>query len=105
MQSGFLKFAAALLGVGLVVVPFMGLDSLPRDVRKQISVERTALTQSQRELREAQQQVARDLQAEPDLFRSIPASQEWAGQLTAAASDLQAASGDMEQLGKLDQQN
>jgi hypothetical protein len=105
MGRGFLKFAAALLGTGLVIVPFMGLDSLPRDVRRQIAAERAALTQSQRDLRDAQEQVTRDLQAEPDLFRSIPASKEWAGQLSAAETDLQSASRDMEQLGNLDRQN
>ena len=51
MERGFLKFAAALIGTGLVVVPFMGLDSLPHDVRKQIQSERTAMTQAQREVR------------------------------------------------------
>ena len=43
MQRPFLKFAAAILGTGLVVVPFLGLDGLPRDLRRQIAAERTAL--------------------------------------------------------------
>ena len=41
MQRPFLKFAAAILGTGLVVVPFLGLDGLPRDLRRQIAAERS----------------------------------------------------------------
>jgi hypothetical protein len=105
MQKGFLKFAAALLGTGLVVVPFMGLDSLPRDVRRQIVAERTAFSQAQRDLRTAQDQVAQDLQAEAELFRSVPASREWPAKLEGAASELQSAARDMEQLGALEKAN
>lgn len=105
MQRAFLKFAAAVLGTGLVVVPFLGLDGLPRDVRRQIAAERSALAQAQREFRNAQDQVAHDLQAEPELFRSIPASKEWRGQLSNAETDLQSASRDADQLAALEQQN
>ena len=74
MQQPFLKFAAAILGTGLIVVPFLGFDSLPRDLRRQIDSERSALTETRREISKAQDEVTHDLQAEPDLFRSIPAS-------------------------------
>jgi hypothetical protein len=100
-----MKFAAALLGTGLVVVPFMGLDSLPRDVRKQIQTERSAMAQAQREVREAQAAVNQDLQAEADLFRSIPASKQWPTQLTMAAAGLTTAQSAMQQLEALDKQN
>ena len=33
MNKGGLKFLAAILGTFLVIVPFMGLDGLPRDLR------------------------------------------------------------------------
>jgi hypothetical protein len=89
----------------MAVTPFLGLDSLPRDLRRQIAAERVALAQSQRDLRAAQDGVARDLQAEPDLFKSIPASKDWPGQLSNAATDLQTASRDMEQLSALERQN
>jgi hypothetical protein len=105
MQRGFLMFAAAVLGTGMAVTPFLGLDGLPRDVRRQIAAERTALAQAQRDLRKAQDEVQRDLQAEPELFKSIPASKEWAGQFNNAVTDLQSASRDMEQLTTLERQN
>src|SRR5262249_26789725 len=105
MQRGFLKFAAAVLGTGLVVVPFLGLDGLPRDLRRQIKDERTAYTQAERRIRNAQDEVTHDLAAEPDLFRSIPASQSWPADLTNAATDLQSASRDMQALAELEKQN
>jgi hypothetical protein len=105
MQRGFLKFAAAVLGTGLLVVPFLGLDGLPRDVRRQIKDERTAFTQAERQIKNAQDEVAHDLASEPDLFRSIPASQSWPVDLTNAATDLQSASRDMQQLAELEKRN
>src|SRR3954451_13705049 len=105
MKRGFLIFAAAVLATGMAVTPFLGLDGLPRDVRRQIAAERTALAQAQRDLRKSQDEVQRDLQAEPDLFKSIPASKDWPGQLNNAGADLQSASRDMDQLTALEQRN
>src|SRR4051794_22683741 len=105
MERPFLKFAAAILGTGLVVVPFLGLDSLPRDLRQQISAERTALNDTRRQISKAQVEVTHDLQAEPDLFRSIPASKAWPSAFASAATDLQSASRDMEQLAALEKSN
>src|SRR3954470_9807177 len=105
MQRPFLKFAGAILGTGLVVVPFLGLDSLPRDVRRQIRAERTALTETKRQIAKAQDEVTHDLQAEPDLFRSIPASKQWPAAFTNANSDLATAARDMEQLATLEKSN
>jgi hypothetical protein len=105
MNRGFLKFAAALIGTVMVVVPFAGLDSLPRDLRRQIDSERAAITAAQRQVRNAQDDVAHDLQSEPDLFRSLPAAQQWASQLTSASADLQTAARDVEQLNALQRQN
>ena len=34
-----LKFVAALLATFIVIVPFLGLDALPRDLRKQMEVQ------------------------------------------------------------------
>jgi hypothetical protein len=105
MGRGFLKFAAALLGTGMAVVPFMGLDGLPREVRRQIQTERAALAQTQKDVRAAQEEVAKDLQAEADLFRSIPASKQWPAQLSVAAAGLVTAQSAMQQLEALDRQN
>jgi hypothetical protein len=103
MNRGFLKFAAVVLGTGLVVVPFLGLDGLPRDLRKQIAAERTAFPQTERQIKDAQNAVAHDLSAEPELFRGIPASQRWQNDLSTAASALQASG--MDELTALDKQN
>src|SRR6516164_5891750 len=100
MNRGFLKFAAAVLGTGLVVVPFLGLDGLPRDLRRQIKDERAAYTQAEQRI-----EVAKDLQSEADLFRSIPASQTWPSDLTNAATDLQSASKDVQALADLEKKN
>jgi hypothetical protein len=105
MQRGFLIVAAAVLGTGLIVVPFLGLDGLPRDVRRQIKDERTAYSQAERQIKNAQEEVAHDLQSEPDLFRSIPASQQWPSDLANASTDLQAASRDVQQLAELEKRN
>lgn len=103
MNRGFLKFAAVVLGTGLVVVPFLGLDGLGRDLRKQISTERSAYTQTQRQIKDAQDAVAHDLSAEPDLFKGIPASQRWQSDLATASNALQASG--MDELAALDKQN
>jgi len=105
MNRGFLKFAVVVLGTGLIVVPFLGLDGLPRDLRRQISSERAALAQTERQIRNAQESVTSDLQAEPDLFRGIPPSQHWQGDLTAAGADLAAAQREMQQLAALEKAN
>jgi hypothetical protein len=105
MQPGFLKFAAALLVTGMAVVPFAQLDGLPRELRRQIAAERTAFAQAQTDLRSAKEQVAKDLQSEPDLFRSIPASKQWPAQLAAAEASMVAAGRDMEQLTTLEKEN
>jgi hypothetical protein len=105
MERPFLKFAAAILGTGLVVVPFLGLDGLPRDLRRQIEAERSALTDTRGQIAKAQAQVTRDLSAEADLFRSIPASDQWPSAMASAAAELQAASRDMEQISALEKQN
>ena len=76
MQRPFLKFAAAVLGTGLIVVPFLGLDGLPHDVRRQIAAERTALSETQRQLGAAQGEVRHDVESEPELLRSSPASKQ-----------------------------
>src|SRR5215831_15817061 len=105
MQQGFLKFAAIVLGTGLVVVPFLGIDSLPRDLRRQIDAERTAFTQAQREVRAAQEDVTKDLQAEPELFRGIPASQHWQQDIAVAAARLSAGDSRYQELTVLAKQN
>src|SRR3989442_974607 len=105
MNQGGLKFIAALVGTVMVVLPFAGLDSLPRAVRSQITAERNALSAAQSKLRSTQDEVTRDLRSEPDLFRAIPASQHWPEQLNDAGRDLGAAARDTTQLTALEREN
>ena len=100
-----LKFLAALIGTGIVLVPFLNLDGLPRDLRRQIEAERTAVAAAQKQLPAAQDEVLGDLRSEPDLFRGITASTEWPEQLSKALGDVNFAARDMEQLSALAKQN
>src|SRR5262249_12346853 len=105
MKEGGLKFLAALIIVLMVAIPFAGLDSLPRDLRKQIAAERTALAEAQNKIKGAQAEVSREIQQEPELFRGIPASQRWPNQLNDAATNLETASSEMGQLTALEKAN
>src|SRR5437899_894018 len=105
MNKGGLKFLAAILGTFLVIVPFMGLDGLPRDLRKEISAERTAYAAAQGTFRAAQNEVLGELQSEHELFDKIPASAEWSSQLTAAAGGLQSAGREIDELAQLEKAN
>lgn len=105
MNRGFLKFGVALLATLMAVVPFAGLDSLPRPLRARIDSERSSLASAQTQVRSSTEAVNRDLGAEPELFHGIPASAQWPAQLTAASGDLQAALKNMEQLNTLERRN
>ncbi len=105
MNRGFLKFGVALLATLMVVVPFAGLDSLPRSLRAQIDSERSALKSAQNQIVSSSSAVSRDLSAEPELFHGVAASAQWPAQLTGAAGDLQTATRNMEQLTALEKQN
>ena len=71
MSRSTLRFLAVVLTVLIVVVLFAGLDALPRGVRAQIDGDRAALASAQTQLRSAQDEVARESQAEPDLAFEI----------------------------------
>ncbi len=105
MNRGFLKFGIALLATMMVVVPFAGLDSLPRSLRAQIDSERSSFAAAQQQVRSSVDAVNRDLAAEPELFGGVPAAAQWPAQLAAASTDLQAASRDVDQLTTLGKQN
>jgi hypothetical protein len=105
MNRGGLKFLAALLSTLIVVVLFAGFDNLPRDLRKQVGAERSALASTTQQVAAEATQVTRDLQTEAALFRSIPASAQYAARLAHAQSLLQSAQGGMDRLNKLDKAN
>jgi hypothetical protein len=104
-NKGPLKFLAAFIVTMMAVLPFAGMDSLPRDLRSRIDSERTALAGAQSAVRAAQDEVARELQSEPELYRSIASSQTWQPVLGQSASNLQSATREMEQLTALQKQN
>ncbi|HYW41948.1 MAG TPA: hypothetical protein VE959_03765 [Bryobacteraceae bacterium] len=104
MKPG-LKLAAVLLGAAIVIVPFLGLDALPRDLRKQIDADRAAVVSAQKQLASTQDEVLGDLTSDPALFGAVAASGQWPEQLSKALGDLQFASRDMEQLSALEKQN
>jgi hypothetical protein len=105
MNRGFLKFGVALLATLMAVVPFVGLDSLPRSLRAQVDSERSSLAASQNQVRSSADAVKRDLAAEPELFRGVAASVAWPAQLSTASDNLESASHDMQQLTALEKQN
>jgi hypothetical protein len=100
-----MKFLAALIVTMMAVLPFAGMDNLPRDLRSRIATERSALAGAQSTLRNAQDEVTRELQSEPELYRSIASSQTWPAVLGQSAGDLQSASREMEQLTALEKAN
>jgi hypothetical protein len=101
MSRSSLKFLAVLLGVLIVAVLFAGLDNLPREVRAQISGERSALAAAQSQLQSQQAEVTRDLQGDPALFAAVPESAQWPATLSKAQASMGQASHDMDELNRL----
>jgi outer membrane murein-binding lipoprotein Lpp len=105
MSKSTLKFLAVLLSVLIVAVLAAGLDNLPRQVRAQISSERAALAAAQSQLGSEKDQIARQVQAEPELFRAVTESAQWPATFAKDADVLQNASRDMAELTRLEKQN
>ena len=105
MSRSGLKFLAILLGVLIVAVLFAGLDDLPRGVRAQIDAERATLASARQEVNTTSAAVAGDLAAEPDLFRAVPASGQWAATLAGQKAMLDSAAADMTALAGIQKAN
>jgi len=105
MSRSGLKFVAVLLSTLIVLVLVAGLDNLPRGVRAQVDAERSALAAAQKQVQAAKDDVAGDLRTEAELFRTVPASQQWPGGLGQADAQLAAAARGMDELTKLEKQN
>jgi hypothetical protein len=105
MSRSALKLSAAVLSLSIVAVLFAGLDKLPRSVRAQIDTERAALTNARTQVESAHDAVDRDVQADPALFRTLPAAQQWPAQFTQSAALLDSAARDMDTLSALEKQN
>jgi hypothetical protein len=105
MSRSTLRFLAVALTVLIVVVLFAGLDALPREVRAQIDGDRAALASAQTQLRSAQDEIAKQSQAEPDLFRAVSATGHWTDHFVQAAGWLQCAALDVDELSRLEKRN
>lgn len=105
MNKSSLRFLAVLLSTLIVVVLLAGLDNLPRSVRAEIGAERAALVSAQKQAVTAKDEVTREVSDNSDLFRTVPASQQWPGQLAAAQAQLASAQRDIDELNKLDKAN
>jgi hypothetical protein len=105
MSRSALKFLAVVLSLSIVLVLLAGLDNLPRSVRAQIDSERTALAAARTQVQSAEDEVNRNVQADPALFHTLPAAQQWPAQFVQSAALLQNATRDMDSLGSLEKQN
>jgi hypothetical protein len=105
MKHSGLRLLTVVVVAIMAVVPFLGLDDLPRSTRSSIDAERSALTSATAQIQRAKDEVGNELQANADIFQSVPASQQWPGALTGAQTVLQAANRDAQQLAVLEKQN
>ena len=102
MSRSQLRLLAVVLTVLIVVVAFRAFDRLPGSVRAQIDSERAALTTAQKQLTAARSEVSRDVEANADLFKSVPESGQWPGRFSQAAASLQSAEAQMGDLTRLE---
>jgi hypothetical protein len=105
MSKSSLRILAVLLTVGILVVLFAGLDSLPGAVKTQIAAERKAYTAAQAQLQSAQAEVSRDFATENALFSALPSAREYGDRLSRAATTLAAAGQSVTELERLEKQN
>ena len=66
MSKAGLKFLAAVLTTGIVVVPFLGLDDLPRGLQQQIDAERRTYAAARGEIQRARAEVESGIRADFD---------------------------------------
>jgi hypothetical protein len=102
MTRSGLKFLASLLVTAMAVLPFAGLDNLPRDLRRRIDAERATLASSLRQEQSAKSEVNADLAADPALFKTIASASAWPGQFADSESKLSDAQSKMAELGRLE---
>src|ERR1700689_2137634 len=105
MKNPALRLLTVIVLAVMAVVPFLGLDDLPRSTRSAIDSERSALASAAAKVQRAKDQVGSELQSDADIFRSVPASQQWPVTLAGAQTVLQSANRDAQQLDALEKQN
>lgn len=105
MSKGGLRFLATVLTTGILVVPFLGLDDLPRGLQRSIDAERKAYTEARATIQRARGSVEQDLRAEPALFRAHSMNTVFPERLRKAEGSLAAADRDMAALARLREAN
>jgi hypothetical protein len=105
MNRAGLKFATVLVVAAMAIVPFLGFDDLPRTTRAAIDSERAALATTATQIQHAKDEVTREVAADADLFRTVPASQQWPATFAGAATVLESANREMQSLTALQKQN
>jgi hypothetical protein len=105
MKNPALRLLTVIVLAVMAVVPFLGLDDLPRATRAAIDSERSELASTTAQVQRAKDEVGSELQSDADIFRTVPASQQWPATLAGAQTVLQSANRDAQQLAALEKQN
>ncbi len=101
MSRRGLEVLAVILSFLIVVVLFAGLDNLPRKLRADIASEEQQLPQTQKQFQSAQDEVSRDIAADPDLFRAHDMNTAFPVRFRTASAELDGAQRDAAALDKL----
>jgi hypothetical protein len=99
------RFFTVALSALLAVLVGSALDRLPSSVRAQIDSERAALSSTRNQLQTERSQVATLVQSDAALFGAIPFGGAWSGRFDQAASGLDSASRDIDELTGLEKRN
>lgn len=86
-----------------VLVACMG--GLPHSLRREIAIESDKLHEAEQEFQHAQDILRQDLAQAPDLFRDVPAPNEWATRLKTDRENLDSAERDEKELEELNRRN
>ncbi|HUP05053.1 MAG TPA: hypothetical protein VMU19_13750 [Bryobacteraceae bacterium] len=105
MSRTGLKASALVLSLSIIGVLFAGFDDLPRGLRRQIDSEAAALAASRAEVQAAQAKVDQGEQADPALYRDLPAAQQWPAEFAQSSALLDSAGRDLTALQELERQN
>lgn len=105
MNRAGLKLAAVVMVGLMAVVPFLGLDNLPRSTRAAIDAERASLTSAAAQIARAKNEVASEVSQNADLFRTVPASTQWPAAFAVAGGALDSAKRDMTRLDAILKEN
>ena len=105
MSRNTLRFFTVVLSVVIAVLAVSALDRLPSSVRAQIDSERVALHSARTQLHAERDQVGAQVQSDPALFGALPFGGAWPGRLDRAASGLDSAGRDMDELTRLEKHN